>query len=111
MYKIIEGLCVKKGISVNQLSKMVGISSSTFTELKSGRTRELSAKNALKIAKFFNVSFEYLKGEQETKNSPEEPKLTEGEEMLLSLFRQIPEERQQAFLEMGRLYSDSLKKD
>lgn len=44
-------------------------------------------------------------------NTPEEPKLTEGERMLLDLFRQIPEEQQKVFLEMGRLYANSLKKD
>ena len=44
-------------------------------------------------------------------NTPEEPKLTEGERMMLDLFRQIPEEQQKVFLEMGRLYANSLKKD
>lgn len=44
-------------------------------------------------------------------NSPEEPKLTEGERMLLELFRQIPEEQQKHFLEIGRAYANSLKKD
>ena len=71
MYKIIEELCAKNKITVSQLSKKIGISNSTFTELKAGRTRELSARNALKVAKFFNVSFEYLKGEEEqTKKEP-----------------------------------------
>ena len=42
--------------------------------------------------------------------SPEELTLSEGERLLLDLFRQIPEEQQKAFLQMGRLYADSLKK-
>lgn len=37
--------------------------------------------------------------------------LTEGEKMLLDLFRQIPEDQQKVFLEMGRVYASSLKKD
>lgn len=45
------------------------------------------------------------------KPSPDPIKLTEGEQLLLDLFRQIPEEKQQLFLQMGRLYADSLKKD
>jgi hypothetical protein len=45
------------------------------------------------------------------KKSPEEPKLTEGEELLLELFRQIPEEQQRQFLEIGRAFANSLKKD
>lgn len=36
---------------------------------------------------------------------------SEGETVLLALFRQIPEEQQQVFLEMGRVYANSLKKD
>lgn len=36
--------------------------------------------------------------------------LTEGEEILLELFRQIPAEQQKVFLEMGRVYANSLKK-
>lgn len=44
-------------------------------------------------------------------NTPEEPKLTEGERMLLDLFRQIPEEQQKMFLDMGRVFADNLKKD
>jgi transcriptional regulator with XRE-family HTH domain len=43
--------------------------------------------------------------------TPDEPKLTEGEQLLLDLFRQIPEEQQNVFLEMGRVYANSLKKD
>ncbi|MGM9643045.1 MAG: helix-turn-helix domain-containing protein [Eubacteriales bacterium] len=37
--------------------------------------------------------------------------LSKGEKLLLDLFRQIPEEQQQVFLEMGRVYANSLKKD
>lgn len=43
--------------------------------------------------------------------SPAEPELSEGEKILLELFRQIPEEQQKVFLEMGRVYANSLKKD
>lgn len=45
------------------------------------------------------------------KSSPNEPSLTEGEKMMLGIFRLIPEEQQRAFLEMGRAYANSLKKD
>ena len=36
-------------------------------------------------------------------SSPETPRLTEGEEALLDLFRQIPEDKQEVVLEMIRL--------
>ena len=45
------------------------------------------------------------------KTLPQIQTLTEGETMLLELFRQIPKEQQKVFLDMGRVYADSLKKD
>ena len=45
------------------------------------------------------------------KSSPNELSLTEGEKMMLGIFRLIPKEQQRAFLEMGRAYANSLKKD
>ena len=92
------------------LTDFLGLTKNTFTNWKLG-TSESYKKYIDKIAEFFGVSTDYLLGVEEIKNTPDELQLTEGEKMLLSLFRQIPEERQQAFLEMGRLYSDSLKKD
>lgn len=69
------------------------------------------------MARVLNVSEAWLMGydvpmeRQSAEKSPEELKLSEGEELLLKLFRQIPKEQQQVFLEMGRVYANSLKKD
>ncbi|MDY4783923.1 helix-turn-helix transcriptional regulator [Pygmaiobacter massiliensis] len=62
MYQIIEELCTRKRITVAALSREVGISKSTMTELKKGRSRCLSAKNMDKVANFFGVSVDYLLG-------------------------------------------------
>ena len=45
------------------------------------------------------------------KTLPQVQTLTEGEMMLLELFRQIPKEQQKVFLDMGRVYANSLKID
>ena len=108
-YNIYVSLCAKHKKSKSKVAEEIGLSRASAYGWTNGALP--SDVNLQKIADYFGVTVEYLKGEEETKKSPEELKLTEGEEMLLSLFRQIPEERQQAFLEMGRLYSDSLKKD
>ena len=70
------------------------------------------------IAKVLDVNPAWLMGfdapmeiDDIQKSSPNEPTLTEGEKMMLSVFRLIPEEQQRAFLEMGRAYANSLKKD
>lgn len=61
------------------------------------------------MAKALDVSEAWLMGydapieRQSQKNSPEEPKLSEGEKMLLDLFRQVPEDQQKLVLQMIRV--------
>lgn len=45
----------------------------------------------------------------ENKKSPAEPKLSEGEEMLINLFRQVPADQQQLVLQMIRAALNSQK--
>lgn len=57
------------------------------------------------MARVLNVSEAWLMGydvpmEREENNSPEEPKLTERERMVLEIFRKIPEDRQAEALEL-----------
>lgn len=68
------------------------------------------------IAKALRVSETWLMGydvpmENEKKDSPSEQNLTEGERMMLDIFRLIPEDQQKVFLDMGRVYANSLRKD
>lgn len=100
MYERILAMCNQKGIKPGRLCAETGLSRSFMSELKSGRTKELSAKNAQIVADYFGVTVGYLLGEEETKKSPAEPMLNEGEKMLLDLFRQIPEDRQQVVIAM-----------
>jgi transcriptional regulator with XRE-family HTH domain len=85
MYKIIESLCKEKNIRISQLCNVLGISNSTFTELKSGRTQQLSAKNAAKVAGYFGVSIDYLMGETDQKKKP----LADEDEELNELLEEL----------------------
>lgn len=60
LYKTIDIICKENGISVNEMCKKMGQSSSFIYELKSGRTQDLSSKIKNKIAKLFNVSVDFL---------------------------------------------------
>jgi hypothetical protein len=51
------------------------------------------------------------KEETETGISPDELKLTEGEEVLLDLFRQIPDDAQKMYLEVLRASLKNQSKD
>lgn len=99
MYKTIDELLAKKGVSGAKMASDLGMSRSFLTELRKGRAKSVKLETAQKIADYFDVPVEILLGE-ETKKSPVEPMLNEGEKMLLDLFRQIPEDRQQVVIAM-----------
>ena len=107
----IKALVEKSGLSYQELEKLTGIKKSSLQRYASGATTKIPLDVIEKLSVAFNVSQEYLMGWEEKKNSPSEPTLTEGEQVLLNLFRQIPEDQQRVFLEMGRVYANSLKKD
>lgn len=101
LYNRIDSLCKKDGITVSVLCRNISLSRSSLTELKSGRSKGISARNAQKIADYFGVTVDYLMTGEE-KSSPTVV-LTEGEQELLDLFRLVPVEDQQMVLGMIRL--------
>lgn len=103
-------LCAQKKIKPNQVAQQLSIASGTVTKWKQGsHPRDLQLK---KIADYFGVPMSYFTEKEKPSDegelsgnqiSPNEPKLTEGEELMLQLFRQIPEDKQQTVLETIRL--------
>jgi transcriptional regulator with XRE-family HTH domain len=107
----IKSLIELSGKSYQEMEKLTGIKKSSLQRYASGVTTKIPLDVIEKLANAFNVSQEYLMGWEEKKKSPSEPELTEGDKMMLEIFRLIPKEQQRAFLEMGRAYANSLKKD
>lgn len=70
-YDRIEQLCKSRGIRLSALAQDIGIRSSVFTELKKGRTRQLSAKTLQKVADYFGVSTDSLLEVQATPGADE----------------------------------------
>lgn len=91
-------LCIQNGLSPNSVAKELGISSGTVTWWKKGKVPYPAT--AQKIADYFGVSVNYLLGYEEIKKAPEEDDLSEGEKLLLDLFRQIPQDKQVLALQM-----------
>lgn len=71
MYEIFEQLLQKHGISAYRVSKEAGITQSTLSDWKRGRSTPKS-ENMKKIADYFGVSIDYLMTGQESsdKNEP-----------------------------------------
>ena len=96
----IKSLIEQSGRSYQELEKLTGIKKSSLQRYASGVTTKIPLDVIEKLSIAFNVSQEYLMGWDEKKDSPSEQQLTEGEQLMLKLFRQIPEEKQPAALEM-----------
>lgn len=74
LYKKIEELCNQSNISLNRMCKESGAAQGSVSDLKSGRTKTLSAQNLSKIAAYFNITVDDLLG---TKKPPADQELAD----------------------------------
>jgi transcriptional regulator with XRE-family HTH domain len=102
--RIAEALRIK-GIRQTDLCKLANVPKSSLSLYLSG-SYEPKQDRIYDMAIALNVSEAWLMGydvpmeRDEQKNPPEEPKLSEGERMLVELFRQVPKDQQQLVLQM-----------
>ena len=71
-YLQIKQLCAENGISIAALASAVGIRSSVFSELKMGRTKQLSVPTLQKIADHFGLPLAYFVVEDNAKDEKQE---------------------------------------
>jgi transcriptional regulator with XRE-family HTH domain len=96
-----------KGMKQSDLCRLTKIPKSALSQYISGAFEPKQDRIYL-MAQALNVSEAWLMGldvpmeRQVKKVSPSEPSLTEGEQLLLDLFRQIPEDKQELVLGMIR---------
>ena len=88
------------------LSRLTGLAKGGISNYVTGRY-EPKSDVISKLAKALNCSEMWLWGydvpmERVSSTPPEEPKLSEGEKILLDLFRRVPNEQQQLVLQMIR---------
>lgn len=94
-----------RDIKQSDLCKLANVPKSSLSLYLSG-AYEPKQDRIYSMAKALNVNEAWLMGYdvpmEREKISPEEPELSEGEKMLLDLFRQVPEDQQQLVLGMIR---------
>ena len=100
----------RRNMTLEEVAKRCNTTKQTIFKYENEIVTNIPYDKIVLLSTALDVSPSYLFGWEE-KNSPSEPTLTEGEQMLLNLFRQIPEDQQRVFLDMGRVYANSLKKD
>ena len=105
-------LCTKKGVKPCPAAEEAGISKSLVSKWRKEKNEIPSPDVISKLSKYFGVSVsELLKEDEENENFPGKNNLTEEEKELLSMFKLIPPDQQRMFLEMGRVFANSQKKD
>ena len=94
---------ILRGMRQSELCKLANVPKSSLSLYLSG-AYEPKQDRIYDMAKALNVNEAWLMGYdvpmEREKISPEEPKLSEGEKMLLNLFRQVPEDKQELVLQM-----------
>ena len=89
----------RSGKDQKEMAEIVGVAPSTFNEWMRAKKYPRMDKIEM-LANYFGIQKSDLIEDQEKKDSPTEPQLTEGEKKILELFRRIPEERQGYALEV-----------
>ena len=101
--KILE-LMEKNHVTAKQLTSDLGLSGSAISEWKKGKGKP-STDAVVKIARYFNVSTDYIlgiEGEQKEKPAPTDGDgLSEKDVRLIAWFRSLPPEKRKAILMLG----------
>lgn len=93
----------RSGRDQKEIAEVVGVAPSTFNEWVKGKKYPRIDKIEI-LANYFRIlKSDLIEEKEEKKTPPNEPQLTEGEEMLLDLFRRIPEDKQELVLQMIRV--------
>ena len=92
----------RQNMTLDEVAKQCNTTKQTIFKYENEIVTNIPYDKIVLLARTLNVSPSYLFGWDEKKDSPSRPELTEGERLMLDLFRQIPEDRQEAALELLR---------
>lgn len=104
MAKRIKDLRLERGLTLEQVAKVVGVGKSTVRKWETGMIANMKRDKIASLARALSTTPAYLMGwKEDEKNPPQDKKdLSEGEKALLELFNQVPEDQQKLVLQMIR---------
>lgn len=107
MARRIKELRQAKGLTLEQVANVVGVGKSTVRKWETGMIANMKRDKIADLARALGTTPAYLMGwtdepSKTEQTSHDKVELTEGEQMLLDLFRQVPEDHQQIVLQMIR---------
>ena len=98
-YDRIQRLCDERRMTATSLCRAIGISQGILGDLKSGRTKKLSATNLSKIADYFHVTTDYLITGRDAKEEAERAEqLINGDPELTEYLQQLSERSEMRML-------------
>ena len=84
----------QRNMTLEEVARLCETTKQTIFKYENGIVTNIPYEKIVLLSKALDVSPSYLFGWEEEKSSPSEPQLTEGEQLMLKLFRQIPKDRQ-----------------
>ena len=108
LHERIMSLCKKKGVSGSRMCLDLGLSKSTLSDLKHGRTKGMSTATAQKIASYLDVTVDYLLGEEEKeKPTVQDDGLSENQRVLMDFVKSVPDDKAAMILKVIRSIVES----
>lgn len=93
----------QRNMTLEEVAKLCETTKQTIYKYENEIVTNIPYDKIVLLSKALDVSPSYLFGWEEKKSSPSESELTEGEQLMLQLFRQIPKDRQAEALELLRV--------
>ena len=90
----------RRNMTLDEVAKRCNTTKQTIFKYENEIVTNIPYDKIVLLSNALEVSPSYLFGWDEKNNSPSEAQLTEGEQLMLELFRRIPEDRQSAALEL-----------
>ena len=91
----------QRNMTLEEVARLCETTKQTIFKYENGIVTNIPYDKIVLLTKALNVSPSYIFGWNE--DSPSEPELTEGEQLMLELFRQIPKDRQPEALDLLRV--------
>lgn len=105
----LEELCKAKGKSTTAVCAEIGIAKTTVSYWRNKADVIPKQDVLIRIANYFNVSVDYLLGEEDkNKKTTDNDGLSEEEKALLDLFNRVPADSRPMILEMIRAAVNTL---
>ena len=96
----IKQLRTEQDMTLEQVANIVGVGKSTVRKWETGMIANMKRDKIALLAKALSTTPAYLMGWDAEVDNKKEIVVTKGEQMLLDLFRQVPENKQEMILQM-----------